>query len=190
MTENIFYLERTLENLLDQFRQFGEESTREGLRDTPRRVAAAWEEMLWGYKQDPSDIFTTFEADGYQDLVLVKDIPFYSMCEHHLLPFHGRAHIAYIPDKRIVGLSKLARLLEIYARRLQVQERLTYQVADELSKRLEAKGVMVVVEAEHLCMAMRGVQKPGTLTITSAVRGAFDSDSTLRAETLSLMRKS
>ena len=177
------------DDLLTAMIYLGEDPLREGLEDTPRRVAKAWLELMSGYHQDPADIFTTFEKDGYEDLVIVKDIPFYSMCEHHLLPFFGHVHIGYIPHERIVGLSKLARLVEIYSHRLQVQERLTRQVAEELFERLEADAVMVVVEAEHLCMAMRGVAKPGTLTITSAVRGHFVDDSVLRGEFLSLIAR-
>ena len=170
----------------------GEDPDREGLRDTPARVARAYEEVFAGLFVDPDDVLqTTFDED-HDELVLVKDIPLYSVCEHHLVPWHGTAAVGYIPgeDGRITGLSKLARVVELYARRPQVQERLTSQVADAVERRLDPRGVIVVVEAEHLCMAMRGVRKPGTATITSAVRGIFKDDPRTRAEALSLIRGS
>lgn len=164
----------------------GEDLGREGLQATPRRVAAMYAELLSGNDEDPDHhLSVTFAAD-HDEMVMVRDIPFASLCEHHLVPFVGRAHVAYIPgiDGRITGLSKLARLVESYARRLQVQERLTTQVADAMERVLAPRGVLVVVEAEHLCMAMRGVRKPGTLTITSAVRGLFRDDHRTRAEAM------
>jgi len=167
----------------------GEDPDREGLKRTPTRVARAYGEVFAGLFVDPDSVLeTTFDED-HDELVLVKDIPLYSICEHHLLPWHGTAAIGYIPgpDGRITGLSKLARLVDLYARRPQVQERLTSQVADALSKGLEPQGVIVVIQAEHLCMAMRGVRKPGSLTVTSAVRGIFQSDPRTRAEALSLV---
>jgi GTP cyclohydrolase I len=167
----------------------GEDPDREGLRRTPARVARAYSEIFAGLFADPDTVLeTTFDED-HDELVLVKDIPLYSMCEHHLLPWHGTAAIGYIPgpDGRITGLSKLARLVDLYARRPQVQERLTSQVADALRKGLEPQGVIVVIQAEHLCMAMRGIRKPGSLTVTSAVRGIFQSDPRTRAEALSLV---
>jgi GTP cyclohydrolase IA len=139
----------------------GETWKREGLADTPARAARAWADLTCGYHQDPADLFTTFEADGYDEMVIVRDVAFYSLCEHHLLPFHGETHVGYIPGERIVGISKVARLVELFARRLQVQERLTTQIADALEEYLQPKGVIVVAGAEHLCMTMRGVQKPG-----------------------------
>ena len=162
----------------------GEDPDREGLRDTPARVARAYAEFTTGLRQRPEDVLTTTFDLGHDEMVLVKDIAFYSTCEHHLVPFHGRAHIGYIPGKggKITGLSKLARLVDLYARRPQVQERLTTQVADAL----EARGVIVVVEAEHLCMTMRGVRKPGASTITSAVRGQMHNAVT-RAEAMALI---
>jgi len=167
----------------------GEDSTRDGLRETPDRVARAlYDELLSGYQEDSEDVFKTFEEDGYDSLVLVKDIPFYSMCEHHMLPFLGVAHVAYIPNGRIIGLSKIARLVEIFAKRLQVQERLTQQIADALHRGVGAIGTMVVIEAEHLCMSMRGIKKPGAKTVTSAVRGAFLDDEKARAEFLALTK--
>ncbi|HEU5008402.1 MAG TPA: GTP cyclohydrolase I FolE [Jatrophihabitantaceae bacterium] len=167
----------------------GEDPDRDGLRATPGRVARAYAEVFGGLFVDPEDVLqTTFDAD-HDELVLVKDIPLYSTCEHHLIPFHGSAAVGYIPgaDGRITGLSKLARLVDLYARRPQVQERLTTQIADAVNKRLEPRGVIVVVQAEHLCMAMRGVRKPGSMTVTSAVRGIFKSDPRTRAEALSLV---
>ena len=168
----------------------GEDPDREGLRDTPRRVARAYAEVFAGLFVEPDEVLlTTFDED-HDELVLVKDIPLYSVCEHHLVPWHGTAAVGYIPgdDGRITGLSKLARVVELYARRPQVQERLTSQVADAVMRRLAPRGVIVVVEAEHLCMAMRGVRKPGTSTITSAVRGIFKDDPRTRAEALALIR--
>ena len=167
----------------------GEDPDRDGLKATPGRVARAYAEVFGGLFVDPDDVLqTTFDAN-HDELVLVKDIPLYSTCEHHLVPFHGSAAVGYIPaeDGRITGLSKLARLVDLYARRPQVQERLTTQIADALVRRLEPRGVIVVVQAEHLCMAMRGVRKPGSLTMTSAVRGTFKSDPRTRAEALSLI---
>ena len=151
----------------------GEDPEREGLRDTPVRVARAYAELTQGLRQSPEDVLTTTFDIGHEEMVLVKDIEVYSTCEHHLVPFHGVAHVGYIPgaDGRITGLSKLARLVDVYARRPQVQERLTSQIADALVAELEPRGVLVVVECEHLCMSMRGVRKPGSRTVTSAVRG-------------------
>src|SRR3954463_11272648 len=167
----------------------GEDPDRPGLRDTPARVARAYAETFAGLWQDPGDILATTFDEDHDELVLVKDIPMYSTCEHHLVPFHGAAHIGYIPglDGRVTGLSKLARLVEVYARRPQVQERMTSQVADALFKVLEPRGVLVVIEAEHLCMAMRGVRKPGAVTVTSAVRGIFRDSAATRGEAMSLI---
>jgi GTP cyclohydrolase IA len=167
----------------------GEDPDRDGLRDTPARVARSYAEQFGGLQMRPEDVLTTvFDAD-HDEMVLVRDIEVYSTCEHHLVPFFGFAHIGYIPNEKgqITGLSKLARLIDIYARRPQVQERMTSQVADALMSTLEPRGVIVVIEAEHLCMTMRGVRKPGAKTLTSAVRGIFrDSDRT-RAEAMSLL---
>jgi GTP cyclohydrolase I len=168
----------------------GEDPDREGLRETPGRVARAYEEMFAGLYADPDAVLDkTFDED-HQELILVKDIPVFSMCEHHLLPFHGMAHVGYIPGTcgQVIGLSKLARVVDLYARRPQVQERLTGQVADAMVRKLAPRGVIVVMEAEHLCMGMRGIKKPGSRTITSAVRGIFQSSPTSRAEALSLIR--
>lgn len=167
----------------------GEDPEREGLRDTPGRVAKAYAEVFAGLHQRAEDILTTTFALGHDELVVVKDIPLYSVCEHHLVPFHGQAHVGYIPgdDGRITGLSKIARLVELYARRPQVQERMTSQVADALARILQPRGVIVVLECEHLCMSMRGIRKPGTTTVTSAVRGQLR-DTATRAEAMSLIR--
>ncbi|SDS15769.1 GTP cyclohydrolase I [Paraoerskovia marina] len=166
----------------------GEDPDREGLVETPDRVARAYREIFAGLRQEPADVLTTTFDIGHQEMVLVKDIEVYSTCEHHLVPFHGVAHVGYIPsaDGRITGLSKLARLVEVYARRPQVQERLTTQIADALVEHLDPRGVIVVIECEHLCMAMRGVRKPGARTVTSAVRGQMR-DGTTRAEAMSLV---
>ena len=166
----------------------GEDPDREGLLETPARVARACTEMFSGLYEDPSaHLLKQFHEADHEEMVIVRDIPFTSMCEHHLLPFTGRAHVAYIPSKgRITGLSKLARCVEGYARRPQVQERMTSQVADAIMKSLEPLGTIVVVEAEHMCMTARGIKKPGSLTITSAVRGSFLNDEKTRAEVMSL----
>ena len=166
----------------------GEDPDREGLLDTPARVARAYQELLVGMRQRPEDVLTTTFDLGHDELILVKDIELWSMCEHHLVPFTGVAHIGYIPNEngRITGLSKLARLVDVYARRPQVQERLTTQVADSLMEILEARGVIVVIEAEHLCMTMRGVRKAGSRTVTSAVRGVLHNAAT-RSEAMSLI---
>jgi GTP cyclohydrolase IA len=166
----------------------GEDPDRDGLRDTPERVARSFREVFAGLRQHPEDVLTTTFDLGHDEMVLVKDIEVYSMCEHHLVPFHGVAHVGYIPgaDGRITGLSKLARLVDVYAKRPQVQERMTTQIADALSKQLAPLGVIVVVECEHLCMSMRGIRKPGAKTVTSAVRGQLR-DAATRAEAMSLI---
>jgi GTP cyclohydrolase IA len=166
----------------------GEDPDREGLQDTPARVARAYAEVFAGLDMTPDDVLSTTFEIGHDELVLVRDIDVYSTCEHHLVPFHGVAHVGYIPSKdgRVTGLSKLARLVDVFARRPQVQERMTTQIADALMERLQPRGVVVVVECEHLCMAMRGVRRPGTRTITSAVRGQLLEPAT-RAEAMSLI---
>ncbi|MGK5110617.1 GTP cyclohydrolase I FolE [Geodermatophilus sp. CPCC 205506] len=167
----------------------GEDPDRPGLQDTPRRVARAYAETFAGLWQDPADILATTFDEDHDEMVLVKDIPMYSTCEHHLVPFHGVAHIGYIPgdDGKVTGLSKLARLVEVYARRPQVQERMTSQIADALADVLKPRGALVVIEAEHLCMAMRGIRKPGSTTVTSAVRGIFRDNPATRSEAMSLV---
>jgi len=168
----------------------GEDPTREGLIDTPSRVADMYAEIFAGLEQDAADHFCVTFNEGHQEMVLVRDIPLYSVCEHHLVPFMGRAHVAYIPGKegRICGLSKLARVVDVFARRPQVQERMTSQIADTIVEHLDPQGVMVVIEAEHLCMSMRGVQKPGAITTTSAVRGIFERNMATRSEAMSLIK--
>jgi GTP cyclohydrolase IA len=165
----------------------GEDPDREGLRDTPRRVADMYAEVFAGLREDPADVLRVGFEEGHQEMVIVKDIPFYSMCEHHFLPFHGVAHVGYIPNGRVVGLSKLARAVEILARRPQLQERLSSQLADVIMETMAPQGVAVVISAEHLCMTMRGIRKPGSLTVTSAMRGVFQRGSATRAEFMSLI---
>ncbi|PLT34868.1 GTP cyclohydrolase I FolE [Bacillus sp. V5-8f] len=167
----------------------GEDPDREGLLDTPKRVAKMYEEVFSGLDQDPKEYFETIFGEDHEELVLVKDIPFYSVCEHHLVPFYGKAHVAYIPrNGRVTGLSKLARAVEAVSRRPQLQERITSTVANSIMENLEPHGVMVVVEAEHMCMTMRGVKKPGAKTVTSAVRGVFAEDARSRAEVLAFIK--
>jgi GTP cyclohydrolase IA len=167
----------------------GDDPKREDLIDTPKRVADMYEEIFSGIKMDPRKELEVILGEKHNEIVLLKGIPLYSVCEHHLLPFRGKAHIAYIPKSgRVTGLSKLARVVEIYSKRLQVQERLTTQIADIIMQKLKPLGVLVVIEAEHLCMSMRGVKKPGAITITSAVRGVFKENATTRQEALSLIR--
>lgn len=167
----------------------GEDPQREGIKNTPARVARMYAEVFSGLHEDPRTHLQVLFTEDHEEMVLVKDIPFYSMCEHHLLPFFGKAHVAYIPTKgRITGLSKLARTVETIAKRPQLQERLTSGIADMLMEALQPMGVLVVVEAEHMCMTMRGVKKPGSLTITSAVRGLFKTKQATRAEALALIR--
>ncbi len=167
----------------------GEDPNREGLLDTPKRVARMYEEIFSGLREDPSQHFQTIFGEDHEELVLVKDIAFHSVCEHHLVPFYGHAHVAYIPrNGKVTGLSKLARAVEAVAKRPQLQERITSTVADAIMGKLEPHGVMVIVEAEHMCMTMRGVKKPGAKTVTSAVRGIFAKDSKARSEVLSLIK--
>jgi len=183
-------LERAAAAVRELLLAIGEDPGREGLAATPRRVAEMYAELLAGMGEDPAcHLKVTFSAD-HDEMVMVRDIPFASLCEHHLIPFIGRAAVAYVPSSSgaITGLSKLARLVDGYARRLQVQEQLTTQIADALERALEPRGTLVVLEAEHLCMSMRGVRKPGTLTVTSAVRGLFRTDVATRAEAMAFVR--
>lgn len=168
----------------------GEDPDREGLQETPARVARAYRELFAGLHTDPGNVIDRTFDESHEELVLITDIPLFSTCEHHLVPFHGVTHVGYIPDEhgRVTGLSKVARLVDLYAKRPQVQERLTSQIADALERRLKPRGVIVVVEAEHLCMAMRGIRKPGARTTTSAVRGLLKSSASSRAEALDLMK--
>jgi GTP cyclohydrolase IA len=182
-------LERVEKAVREILLAIGEDPDRDGLERTPNRVAQMYAEVFSGLHEDPSrHLIVTFEAE-HDEMVLVRDIALYSMCEHHLVPFHGRAHVAYIPgvDGRITGLSKLARLVDGFAKRPQVQERLTTQIADAIVDVLQPRGAFVMIEAEHLCMSMRGVRKPGTLTLTSAVRGLFKDSAATRAEVMSLI---
>jgi GTP cyclohydrolase I len=167
----------------------GEDPNREGVLGTPERVAEAYEYLFAGLREDPIRHLEVGFAEDYRDTVLVRDIPLYSICEHHLIPFVGKAHVGYAPNGRVVGLSKLARLVEGYARRPQLQEQLTAQIADALYENLGSQGSIVVIEAEHLCMTARGVQKSGSITVTSAVRGIYAEDETLRAETMALISR-
>ena len=178
-------IERAVRDILEAI---GEDPDREGLKETPKRVANMYEEILGGINQSPEEHLKIFNKPGNDEMVIVRDIPLYSMCEHHLLPFVGKAHIAYIPNEgRIIGLSKLARIVNVYAKRLQVQERLTAEVADFLYIKLGAKSVAVIIEAEHLCMTMRGARAAGAKTETSALRGYVRNDAKLRAEVMSLL---
>lgn len=174
--------------LLHLLKALGEDPEREGLNGTPRRIAEMYEDLLWGNTQDPRKVLQVGFEENHHEMVVVKDIPFFSLCEHHLLPFHGIAHVAYLPSGRVVGISKLARAVEILSRRLQLQERLTSQIADVILESLQPMGVGVVLEGEHLCMTMRGVRKPGSKVITSAMRGVFHDHPATRAEFLSLVR--
>ena len=174
--------EKILEGVKLILEGIGEDVTREGLLETPDRVARMYEEIFEGINKDAQEILSkTFSVES-NDLVLEKDITYFSMCEHHLAPFYGKVHIAYIPNGRVAGLSKLARTVDIYSKKPQIQERLTSEVADSIMKYLDAKGVMVIVEGEHMCMTMRGVKKPGTKTVTSSYRGCFKTDESLKSE--------
>jgi len=183
--ENRAELERLVREML---RMIGEDPDREGLLETPARVVRMFEEIFAGYSVDPGDVLGVTFDEQHEELVIVKDIVYYSQCEHHLAPFFGKVHIGYLPSGKIVGLSKLARLVDAVTRRLQVQERITSQIADILEERLHPHGVMVVVEGEHLCMCARGVKKPGSKTVTSAIRGEFRESAALRDEFLQLIR--
>jgi len=183
--------EKIAKAVRDILEAIGEDPNREGLKDTPHRIAKMYEEILIGLKEDPrKHLEIYFEEEKHEELVLVKDISFYSMCEHHLVPFFGKCHVGYIPEGgKLTGLSKLARVVETVARRPQLQERLTSTIADIIMEKLDPYGVIVVVEAEHMCMTMRGVKKPGSTTVTSAVRGIFKKDAKSRAEAMSLILK-
>jgi len=179
-------IEKAVKDILEAI---GENPKRKDLLDTPRRVAQMYEEIFCGINQDPEEELEVVLEQKHNEIVLLKDIPLYSVCEHHLLPFIGRANVAYIPKNgRVTGLSKIARVVDILSRRPQVQERLTTQIADIIMSKLNPLGVMVVIEAEHLCMSMRGVKKPGTMTVTSAVRGIFKENQKTRSEALALMK--
>ena len=182
-------LEKIKQAVYQLLEAIGEDPRREGLRGTPERVAHMCAEIFSGLQEDPRDYLEVYFTEPHEEMVLLKDIPLYSICEHHLLPFYGYAHVAYIPRKgRVTGLSKLARVVEGYAKRPQMQERLTSQIADSIMEVLKPRGVMVVIEAEHMCMTMRGIKKPGSKTVTSAVRGVFQTSEVTRAEALALIR--
>lgn len=168
--------------------QIGEDVKREGLIDTPKRIVKSWSELYKGYNQKPEDVLTVFDADGYDQIVLLKSVEMYSMCEHHNLPFIGVAHIAYIPGDKVIGISKLARLLDIYARRMQIQERIGEQVTTALMDILKPKGAACIIEAQHLCMRMRGVSKQNATMVTSSLKGAFLDDSSAKAELMTLIK--
>lgn len=180
-------IEKAVRMIIDAI---GDDITREGLQETPRRVADMYADIFDGIGREPKDVIKIFKAEEHDEMVILKDIPFYSVCEHHMLPFLGKAHIAYIPKKnKLLGLSKLARVVELFAKRLQLQERLTSQIANTIMETIEPLGVIVIVEAEHLCMTMRGVKKPGSKMVTSAIRGIFRTNESTRKEALELISK-
>lgn len=179
------YAENLIKGILTTL---GEDPTREGLEETPKRVVKSWKELYAGYGQKPEDILKTFSSDGYDQIVVLKDIELYSMCEHHMLPFYGKAHVAYIPDGKVIGISKLARLVDIYARRLQIQERLGAQVTKALMEHLQPKGAACIIEATHMCMRMRGVGKQNSVMTTSSLEGVFLKNEKARLELLTLIR--
>ncbi|MFD8499588.1 GTP cyclohydrolase I FolE [Amycolatopsis sp. NPDC059657] len=189
-SDRVFDQDRAEKAVRELLLACGEDPDRDGLVDTPARVARAYREMFAGLYTDPDHVLDKTFDESHEELILVTDIPMFSQCEHHLVPFHGVAHVGYIPnvDGRVTGLSKLARLVDLYSKRPQVQERLTSQVADALMRKLEPRGVIVVIEAEHLCMAMRGIRKPGARTTTSAVRGLLKTSASSRAEALDLIK--
>ena len=180
--------DRVAEAMSQILEAIGEDPSREGLVDTPRRIGSMYAELLTGLHQDPREVLAAGFQEAHRDMVILKDIPFYSLCEHHFLPFHGRAHVGYVPEGRIVGASKIARAVDILARRPQLQERLTSQIADCIMDVLSPDGVAVIIQAEHLCITMRGVQKPGTLLVTSAIRGGFRRRAVTRSEFLALVQ--
>jgi GTP cyclohydrolase I len=182
---------RIVEGVRSILQGIGEDPSRPGIAETPERVAEMYAEVLSGMWMDPADVLTVVAGTGHDEMIIVRDIPLASFCEHHLIPFVGKAHVAYVPnrDGRITGLSKIARVVDVLSKRLQVQERLTTEIADALDTTLEPRGVFVLLEAEHLCMTMRGVKKPGAITTTSAVRGVFRSDARTRSEALELVRR-
>lgn len=177
------------ETIIQILQHLGEDVTREGLKDTPRRVVKSWKEIYGGYGINPASIFTTFsDVEGYQQIVLLKDIEVFSTCEHHMLPFYGKAHVAYLPKDKVIGISKLARLVDIYARRLQIQERLGEQVTKAIMEHLKPEGVACIIEASHMCMRMRGCSKQNSIMITSSLKGVFLTDSTVRSELFQLIK--
>jgi len=181
---------KVVEQLIrNQLIAIGENPNREGLERTPQRIVKMWDEIFSGYDKRPEDILTVFDADGYDQIILLKDIELYSMCEHHMLPFYGKAHVAYIPRRKIVGISKLARLVDIYAKRLQIQERIGDQVTAALMKMIEPKGAACVIQATHMCMRMRGVAKQNSTMVTSSLRGVFLTKPEAREELMTLIKE-
>jgi GTP cyclohydrolase I len=180
-------LKRIEKAFIEILEAVGEDPEREGLKETPARVGRMYAELLNGMRHEPSEHLTSIFHETYDEIVLLRDIPFYSVCEHHLMPFIGKAHLAYLPDGKVLGISKLARIVDAFARRLQVQERLTDQIADFLMTNLKPKGVAVVLEASHTCMTIRGIKKPNSMMVTSALRGLFKKDPRSRSEVLTLM---
>ena len=180
-------LKRIEKAVLEILEAVGEDPNREGLKDTPARVGRMYAELLDGMRHDPSEHLSSIFHEKYDEIVLLRNIPFYSVCEHHLMPFIGKAHLAYLPDGKVLGVSKLARIVDAFARRLQVQERLTDQIADFLMINLKPKGVAVILEASHSCMTIRGIKKPGAMMVTSSLRGIFKKDPRSRSEVLTLM---
>ncbi|MFP4025835.1 MAG: GTP cyclohydrolase I FolE [Thiohalospira sp.] len=176
------------QNIVRQLQYIGEDPEREGIKETPRRIVKSWDELYCGYNQSPADVLTTFEADGYDQIILLKDIELYSMCEHHMLPFYGKAHVAYIPDKKVIGISKLARLVDIFARRMQIQERIGEQVTTALMEYLKPLGAACIIEAKHLCMMARGVGKQNSVMTTSSIKGVFMDKPTAKAELINLIK--
>jgi len=189
VTSNLPRMGLSSEDLLKEIlHRLGEDPSREGLYDTPKRVVRSWSELYAGYKQDVASLFTTFvDTNGYSQIVICKNIELYSMCEHHMLPFFGKAHVAYIPGKKVIGLSKLARLVDVFARRLQIQERIGQQVTEALMEYLQPEGAACIIEATHMCMRMRGVNKQQSTMTTSSLTGSFLDDATVRAELLQLI---
>ncbi len=183
-----FVLKNIEDTIIEQLKFIGEDPNREGLLKTPQRVVKTWQELFQGYKQDPKDLLTVFSSDGYSQIVLLKDVEVFSMCEHHMLPFFGRAHVAYIPNGKIVGISKLARLVELYSRRLQIQERIGEEVVRALMEHLAPAGCACIIEAVHMCMRMRGVSKQNSTMVTSSLRGVFMTDTSARSELMELIR--
>lgn len=177
------------DHIKELLKYIGEDPDREGLKDTPKRVIKSYEKLFEGYKIDPKEILTVFDSEKYDEMIICKDIEFYSMCEHHMLPFFGKAHVGYIPNDKILGLSKMPRLVEVFARRLQNQERLTSQIAKSIEDFLKPKGVAVIIEAKHMCTMARGVEKQRNEMVTSAMHGAFKRDEKTRAEFLRLIGK-
>lgn len=175
--------------LVRQLQYIGEDPTREGLQDTPKRIVKSWDTLFGGYKMDPKNLVTSFSEGACDEMVVLSDIEFYSTCEHHMLPFFGKAHIAYIPNGKVLGVSKLARLLDVYARRMQIQERIGQQVTDFLMKECDALGAACILEAQHMCMTSRGVQKQNSVMKTSSLRGVFKDDQKARAELMSIIKK-